>query len=140
VKALEKSATGERFAVLDGKTASGQPMVATINLAVKRLDHLLMDQSLTIRIKLTEATPQGLTSSAEAATLNALEDELMRALGRDAVYIGRETGQGERVLHFHVATAGPAEQRTRAWASGHPERQVSITAGPDPRWEILRRW
>jgi len=72
--------------------------------------------------------------------LNTLEDELLDSLGRDAVYIGRETGQGKRILHLHVASSGPAEERTRAWAKRHSPRRIEITVLHDPRWDVLRRW
>jgi hypothetical protein len=99
-----------------------------------------MDQSLTITIPLEEPTPEGLPTGAEAAALNALEDELTEELGHDAVYIGRETGQERRVLYFHAATMGQAEPRAREWARRHPERSVTIEAVYDPRWDVLRRW
>jgi hypothetical protein len=81
-----------------------------------------------------------LTTGEEAADLNGVEDELAGALGHDAVYIGRETGQGKRMLHFHVAGQGPAEGRIREWAKRHVEHQVEIAVVSDPRWEVLRRW
>jgi hypothetical protein len=140
VDQLKKTATGERFAILKGKAADGQPMVATINLALKRVDHLLMDEHLTVTFPLSDPTPQGLTTPEEAEVLNKLEDELLAALGHNAVYIGRETGQRQRVLHFHVATAGPAEERTRNWAKQPRERRAVIRAEYDPRWQVLRRW
>lgn len=140
VEKLKKIATGERFAILKGKTADGQPMIATVNLALKRLDHLLMEEHLTVTFPLSSPTPQGLTTPEEADVLNKVEDELLAALGHDAVYIGRETGQRQRVLHFHVASAGPAEARSRAWAKQHKERRAVVTIAHDPRWQVLRRW
>jgi len=140
VDGLKRVATGERFAIADGKTRDGQPFVATINLAVKRIDHLLMDEHLTISIMLLDPTPQGLTTSEEAGALNALEDELTASLGHDGVYIGRETGDGRRTIHFHVAAVGPAELRARAWARRHSEPRIEIALRHDPSWEVLRRW
>ena len=72
--------------------------------------------------------------------LNALEHELTDLLGHDAVYIGRETGRGNRTIHFHTAAARPAELRARTWAKGHPERAIEIAPRHDPRWEVLQRW
>jgi uncharacterized protein DUF695 len=140
VETLKKTATGDRFAVLQGKTAGGQPTFASVNLALKRLDHLLMDNHLTVTVPLQDPTPDGLTTKEEATALNALEDELLDKLGHDAVYIGRETGQGKRILHLHVSAQGPAEERARGWAKQHPGRAVEIAVRHDPRWEVLRRW
>jgi hypothetical protein len=140
VAALARTATGERFAILDWRTGDGQPMLATVNLAIKRVDHLLMDDHLTVTLPLQDPTPHGLTSDEEAGTLNELEDDLVAVLGHDAVYLGRETGQGQRVLHFHVASLGPAEPRAQAWARHQTERRVVVACVNDPRWEVLRRW
>jgi hypothetical protein len=140
VDSLRTAATAERFVIANWKTRDGQPMVATVNLALKRIDHLLMDYHLTIGMKLLDPTPQGLTTNEEARVVNALEDELTALLGHDAVYIGRETGEGRRTLHFHVAGAGPAELRARTWAKRHPERGIEIAFKHDPQWEVLRRW
>ena len=140
VEALAKSATGERFGLLQGKTESGEPMVASVNLAIKRVDHLLMDYHLTVSVPLLDPTPEGLTTNEEAAALNVLEDELIEVLGHDAVYLGRETGQRKRVMHFHVAGQGPAEARVRDLARKHPERRVALSLQIDPTWEILSRW
>jgi hypothetical protein len=140
VKALEKSATGERFTILKKELPDGGIVVATVNLALKRVDHLLMDRSLVVTMPLREPTPAGLTTDAEAATLNALEDELTGLLGRDAIYIGRETGHSTRTLYFHVGATAPAEDRARAWTQRHSERQIGVTIERDPRWEVLRRW
>jgi len=139
VKALEKSSTGERFAILKGEV-DGQPVFATVNLALKRVDHLLMDDHLSVTIPLETPTPQGLTTTEEADALNALEDELRKALGNDAVCIGRETGQKKRIIHFHVSSSGRAEDRARAWRKRHSSRQMEITVRHDPSWEILRHW
>jgi hypothetical protein len=137
---LRSAATGQRFAILKLETSTGQPTFASVNLAIKRLDHLMMDQALTVTIPLQEPTAQGLTTNSEANALNGLEDDLLATLGHDAVYLGRETGQGERRIYFHVARAGPAEHRARGWVAQHGDRPIRIAVQDDARWEILRRW
>jgi hypothetical protein len=140
VQALAKSATGERFSLLQGKTAAGEPMVATVNLAIKRVDHLLMDYHLVLSLPLLDPTPEGLTTGEEAAALNALEDELIEVLGHDAVYLGRETGQRKRVMHFHAAGQGPSETRAKDWAKRHSDRRPTVTFQVDPTWKVLSKW
>jgi hypothetical protein len=63
----------------------------------------------------------------------------VHALGHDAVYIARETLEGRRVLHFHVATAGPAIARIDT-RSEELEWAAETRSRLDPTWEILRRW
>jgi len=140
VERLSKAATGDRWAVLRSEDPSGRPTFYSVNLALKRIDHLLMEQLLTVTFPLEAPTELGLTTEAEAERLNALEDRLLAGLGHDAVFIGRETGQGKRTLHLHVAAAGPAEQRTLEWARGVSAYQVAIESRPDLTWEILKRF
>lgn len=140
VESLAREATGERFAVLEGRTAAGLPLVATVNLAVKRVDHLLMDHHLVVTIPLRAEASSGMPTSEEQRALNGLEDQLLESLARDAVYIGHETGEGKRTIHFHVAGRGPAEPRARAWARKHAKRRVEVALRYDPSWEMLRKW
>lgn len=140
VDELSRTAKGEAFALLQGRTPSGEPLVVLANLALKRLDHLLMDHHLSVTVPLRSPTAPGLTTSDEADALNGLEDELLATLGKDAVYLGRETGRGERIMHFQVAGHGPAEERTRAWAARRAERRARVALEPDPRWSWLGRW
>jgi hypothetical protein len=140
VAALAKTATGERFATAERRTPSGQPIMAVANLALKRVDHLLMDHHLEVVMPFREQGVQGLPTGAENDALNALEDELLDSLGHDAVFVGHETGDGRRTIHLHVAGQGPAEDRTREWARKHPERPVGIDVRHDPGWEVLQKW
>lgn len=139
---LRRRATGERFAVLRGTLPSGAPTFATVNRAIKRLDHLLLDTHWQAVIQLADPTDDGLATSEEAEELNQLEDDLLARLGRDAVYIGRETQEGTRVLHLHAAAAGPAGPRLEAWAGLllAAGRQVELRASLDPGWAVLHRW
>lgn len=139
VKALARSSTRENFAIVEGRR-DGHPVVATFNFALKRVDHLLMEQHLAVSIALEDPTPAGLVTNAEAATLNALEDELLDQLGHDVVYIGRETGLGVRTIHLHAAPTGPVQARAEAWMRRHPRRRITVDVAHDPAWTILDRW
>ncbi len=125
--------------MLEGKSASGRPVLAMINVAIKRLDHLLMDQHLEVVVPFEDGAAQGMPTGEENQALNALEDELIAALGHDAVYVGHETGDGRRTLHFHVAAQGPAGARVDEWAR-KAGRAIEVEFRHDPGWELLRRW
>ncbi len=140
VASLARTATGERFATVEGRTESGEPMIVAANLAVKRVDHLLMEQHLEVILPFREQAARGMPTPEENAAAYALEDELRALLGHDAVWLAHETGEGRRTIHFHVSGQGPAEARARAWAREHADRRISIDARHDPGWEILRRW
>ena len=81
----------------------------------------------------------GLATSDEAKDLDVIEDEL-QPLVSDAVYFGRETRAGRRVLHFFAPGDSPARERLTAWASAHDKRDVRIDWRADPRWEARARF
>jgi hypothetical protein len=140
VATLARTATGEGYATGERRTGSGAPVIMVVNLAVKRIDHLLMDAHLEVVLPLLRQAERGMPTAEENEAVHALEVELRAILGHDAVWIARETAEGRRTIHFHVAGQGPAEGRARAWASGRPDRGVSVEVRHDPAWDVLRRW
>ncbi len=139
VDVLARSATGERFAVMRGNDAEGRPRFVTLNTALKRIDHLACDHHVVIDMAILNPDTNGLATSDEAKDLDAIEDEL-QPLVSDAVYFGRETRAGRRVLHFFAPGDSPARERLAAWASAHDARDVRIDWRADPRWEARARF
>jgi len=139
IDVLARSATGERFAVMRGNDAEGRPRFVTLNTALKRIDHLACDHHVAIDMAILNPDANGLTTSDEAKDLDAIEDEL-QPLVSDAVYFGRETRAGRRVLHFFAPGDSPARARLGAWASGHDRRDVRIDWRADPRWDARARF
>ena len=139
IDVLARSATGERFAVMRGNDAEGRPLFVTLNTALKRIDHLACDNHVVIDMAILNPDTNGLTTSDEAKDLDAIEDEL-QPLFSDAVYFGRETRAGRRVLHFFAPGDSPAKQRVAAWASAHGARDVRVDWRADPRWEARARF
>jgi hypothetical protein len=139
IEQLASRATGERWAILKGER-EGKPIFVTTNLALKRIDHLLLDMHLVVDLPLLEPTEHGLTTNEEADALNALEDELVASLGEHAVLAGRETCAGHRAIHLRVMEGGPARGLVERWAARHPERAATVDAKMDPRWDALRAW
>jgi hypothetical protein len=139
IEALAKTATGERFAVMRGSDPEGRPLFITLNTALKRIDHLACDHHVAIDLAILTPDANGLSTSDEAKDLDALEDELQPLLS-DAVYFGRETRAGRRVLHFFAPGVSPARQRVAAWAAAHGARDVRIDWRPDPRWDARARF
>jgi hypothetical protein len=140
VAELARNATGEQFAVLRGEDDGGAPIFVTINQALKRVDHLMACMHVAIDLAILEPNEHGLTGNDEAERLNSIEDELASALGRTAVYYGRETRRGRRILHWFAPEDGPAGSTIDRWATAHGERDVSVTWKRDPSWEVQRRF
>jgi hypothetical protein len=133
---LAALATGERFIVLQG-TLSGAPCFVTKNAALKRVDNLVYDLHVAVDLPLNDPTEEGLTTTDEAETLNALEDDLFERLGENAVYVSRVTTRGHRTIHLHAMEGGSLAQSLDAFEKAHGDYDLRITVERDPRWEIL---
>jgi hypothetical protein len=139
VTAFGSRATGERWVLLEGKRPSGQPALATVNRALKRVEHLLLDTHYTVTLPVLRPTPGGLPDGVEHEELVALEDGLFADLGPDAVRIARETFEGKRLVHLHASATGPVPDRLERWCRAQA-REVELSAADDPDWAVLRRW
>ena len=137
---LSRDATGERFTTLRGEAPDGRPIFATINLALKRIDHLACDTRLSVDVALLDPTPDGMPTDDDAEALSDIEDELEEMITGDAVYFGRETVHGRRALHWFVAPDHPIRAALEAWAARHANRDVRLTWAPDPRWATADRF
>jgi len=137
---LSREATGERFVTLGGEAPDNRPMSATINLALKRIDHLACDTHVAVDVALLDPTPDGMPNDDEADALSDIEDELEEMITGDAVYFGRETVHGRRALHWFVAPDHPIRPALEAWAARQTARDVRLTWAPDPRWAAADRF
>ena len=131
IDALAKTATGERGVILKGQNAEGQLLFASLNSALKRIDHLDCDIHAAIDLALLTPSEQGLTTNEEAQQLNAIEDELTPLLP-GAVYFGRETCAGRRVIHYFAPGDSLSRARLDKWASGSslPRSAGDLDRGP----------
>ena len=140
VDQLVSEATGERFAIFEGKTDSDEPLFVTVNLALKRIDHLLNTTRVAIDVAILDRNDHGLPTNADAEQLNALEDELGKALGGHAVYFGRETRPGHRIVHWYTPEDSPVRSIIDRWAAGHSDRRPDAQFAHDPGWEFVKRF
>jgi hypothetical protein len=137
---LAREATGEKFAVLQGEDDGGAPVFVTINQALKRVDHLLACMHVAIDLALLAPDEHGLPGNEEAEQLDAIEDALGDALGATAVYYGRETRRGRRILHWFAPEDGPAAGIIERWCAANSDRSPTATWKRDPRWEVQHRF
>src|SRR5262249_4638997 len=120
------------FAVGERKQPDGRVTTMVVDFGIKRLDHLLMDTHVEVKISYP-AEPNGLFAKAVGEEVDALEKELLDALGKDAVFVGHETGRGQRGIHLHVAPTGPALARITEWERAHPSWTIETVAMADPQ-------
>lgn len=139
VEELRRTATGEQFVVCKGD-AEGLPAFAIVNLALKRVDHLLACMHGEIDIEVRDQTPEQLPTEAENERLGAMEDELLKSLGASAIFFGRETRRGRRILHLFAPDDGPAASTVERWQKAHAPRAIEATWTRDPTWDVQRRF
>jgi len=148
IASFAAKATRDKWIILKGER-DGKPLFVTINAALKRVNHLLLDTHVAVTVTLASPTKDGLTTKEEAEVLGAMDDALAAALGDGGVYIGRETGMGKRVLHYHVMTrfvtpegveGGPSASVLARWRTQYPRYEIDVAVAPDPMWEVLDRW
>lgn len=125
--------------ILEMQTPEG-PVIASVDFGVKRIDHLLMDTHCAVIISIDAPTEVGMVDDVEAVELNELEDRLFDSLGNMAVFLGRETGLGERVIHLHCDATGRVPERINKWASSHPRRTIDLVINHDPEWSVQQSW
>jgi hypothetical protein len=133
VKRLERGATGERWNVYSGERG-GTPLIVARNEALKAIDHLDFDHELAVAVAYADRGDGMPTPDAHDA-LETLEESLVKELGGDAAYHGRETTAGTRTMYWFANVACRA--RVAGWAR---ERDVQIEWTADPAWTRLDRW
>lgn len=137
--ALRQAHGEETFSLLEMQDAEGNRKIAVLNFGLKRLDHLLMESHVSVNIAYP-AGANGFYSESVGDEVNAMEDVLLEALEKHAVYIGHETGLGRRVIHLHVAPGGPAQRIIADWERMYPTWEIETVAEADPQWDVLKRW
>jgi hypothetical protein len=111
------------------------PIIVLANAALKRIDHPFADQHVSIAIVL-EGEP-GLPDDAEAAQLNAEEDDLVARFDGIATYAGRTTRPGVRTLHFVAEDLERVRATIDAWALDLPDdppRRIKVNFTHDVDW------
>jgi hypothetical protein len=136
---LVANATSERFAIIEDADDTGSPILFTVNRALKRVDHVLFTVHAALDLAILDQNAVGLTTQADADVLNRLEDELTGVLGPHAVFFGRETRRGHRVLHWYVPEDGAGPAIIERWAKAHPDRAPALELVRDPAWEFVER-
>lgn len=122
---------------------NGAVAIVLADAALKRIDHPFADHHVTIQhLYGADRFP----TDAEAETLNAEEDDLLRRLGDVAVYAGRVTTPGSRTLHFVAADPDAMRPAIDGWAStlpdelseGLPQRRLKVNFEQDMDWSFQR--
>ena len=130
--------------VAERRLPNGQVEIISADAALKRIDHPFADRRAIIRT--IAADDQWLPNAAEAAVLDAEEDDLVRRLDGIAVFAGRTTSPGQRVMHFVTEDTERMKPSIDTWAAelpdsigdGGPARRIKVDFGNDVDWTFQK--
>lgn len=144
VERRRREPAGENtWIVVQVPQSDGSVAIASVNAAIKRIDHPFLDHHVTIT---TLLGADRMPNDAEAATLNAEEDDLLARLGEVALFVGHVTASGQRTMHFVAEVPDRMRPAIDAWAAALPEaladglpaRRVKVNFQRDMPWSSLQ--
>lgn len=126
--------TSESGILLERREA-GFPVVVSLRAWVKPIDFLELTAHAKLGRVIENPTETRMPADPEIGALKQMEEEFLARMEREAVLVGRETGNGKRFIHVYVSEKPEAIERLRqAWTGA--EGSVSVELGADPQW----RW
>ena len=134
VDELVATATGERWVVFEDEDPA-DPSSLDINLAVKRLDHVYATDYVSANLHFEDPDGRAVPTEDQADQLNALEDELLAAIGERGVAFARGLFPGILVLHLYVEPG--ATPIAEDWAMRHRTTVYHLDVESDPGWDRM---
>lgn len=132
VDELAATATGERWVVFEDEDPH-DPSSLDINLALKRLDHVYATDYVSANLTFDDPDGRAVPTEEDASRLEALEGELVGALGPRGVAFARGLFPGILVLHFYIEP--DATPIAEDWARRHQDAVYHLDVEADPAWE-----
>ncbi len=134
VDELAATATGERWIVFEPEDPR-DPSSLDVNLALKRLDHIHATDYVSANLHFDDEAGVGRPSDEDAQRLDALEEELLAALGTRGVEFARGLFPGIMVLHLYVQP--DATPIAEDWARRHQDTVYHLEVESDPGWDRM---
>ncbi|MEU8249868.1 DUF695 domain-containing protein [Nonomuraea sp. NPDC048916] len=130
----------EQWALLEGQTAGGAPLIATARHPLRPVDYPLLDQHIAITLPYSHRDENGLPVGDSVTALRDFEERLAaRLLKRrdDAVLAAHLSAEGHRIIHVYADPTGDAAVHAKelivSWEEGEP--RVDVAA--DPAWTAV---
>ncbi|WP_219465941.1 DUF695 domain-containing protein [Nonomuraea rhizosphaerae] len=137
---LASGYTDEQWALLEGQTAAGAPLIATARYPLRPVDHPLFDQHIAITLPYAHRDENGLPVGASLTALRDFEERLaarLLKLRSDAVLAAHLSAESHRVIHIYADPTGDAAIHAKelivSWEEGEPRVDVSA----DPAWTAV---
>jgi hypothetical protein len=137
ISRLRDAAVQRTQTIIQGLDNQGQPLSVLADLGMKRIDHVLYDQHVTISIRLEPGWPP---PQSKLQQLDVNEEALEASLGHTALWVARTTEPGLREIHL-VARDGVAACRLIGeWAASNQVLHATTRWEPDPEWGFRADW
>jgi len=131
--------TGQ-WATLEGRTASGAPLVASARYPLRPVDYPLLDQHIAITLPYRVKDQDGLPQGESLAALRTFEErlgELLGALGDDAVLAVHLSAERRRVMHVYADEESDAAAALKELAATWKEGRARVDVSADPSWSAV---
>lgn len=128
--------TRDEWKVYETGPTPQEPVIVSLNVAAKHIDHLRHGVHVEVRIALTEVTGLGMPSEAEAERIAGIEDAMVDALPDGVLLVARETGLNHRILHFYGRNADDLEEALAPFED-HGTHDIEFHLGIDADWSML---
>lgn len=144
-RSTESASAGDVHWVLSQRQLpNGRTEIIVADASLKHIDHPFAQRHAMIRTVV--ADDRWLPTAAEAAVLDAEEDDIVRRLEGVAVFAGRTTSPGQRVMHFVTADTKAMDPAIDAWAAaipgsigdGGPARRIKVDTETDASWSFQK--
>ncbi|MBT2231106.1 DUF695 domain-containing protein [Nonomuraea sp. NEAU-A123] len=130
----------EQWALLEGQTAAGAPLIATARYPLRPVDYPLFDQHIAITLPYAHRDENGLPVGESLTALRDFEERLAARLLKlhdDAVLAAHLSAESHRVIHIYADPTGDAAIHAKelivSWEEGEPRVDVAT----DPAWTAV---
>lgn len=137
---LASGYTEEQWALLEGLTASGAPLVATVRHPLRPVDFPLFEQHVMVTLPYAHRDDDGLPAGESVEALGAFDERLAGLLAEPAaaaVLAVHLSAEGHRIVHVYADPDGDAAERLRELAAGWREGRARVDVADDPAWSAV---
>ncbi|WP_327089807.1 DUF695 domain-containing protein [Nonomuraea sp. NBC_01738] len=130
----------DQWALLEGQTAGGAPLVATARHPLRPVDHPLFDQHIEITLPYTHSDENGLPAGESLTALRDFEERLAARLTKphaEAILAAHLSAEGHRVIHLYADPTGDAAIHARELIVGWEEGEPRVEVSGDPAWTAV---
>ncbi|MDF5753410.1 DUF695 domain-containing protein [Spongiactinospora sp. TRM90649] len=128
----------EQWALMEGRTADGAKLIATVRYPLRQVDHPLFDRHVAIGLPYAHRDADGLPEGESLAALRGFEERLAEALAeRPAVVAAHVTAGGQREVHIYTDSESDVAERAGELVSSWKEGTAEIEVDDDPGWAAV---